>query len=308
MGGYPHLALCTSSLPPTSIQLGRSSPSAPLHPLPHTCSCWTRPTRPLTASWLAIWCPSTATVWAAWATRCVQRAHACGCGRALCMGRAAFALNSKAPQGNGPISVFHAFPSTISSLPPQADIIPMDTLRDYIAFARATCFPQLQPEAANVSCVGGGWWWWAGCWRGVALPAGSACKCHMRMCRHNQPFGIKPLLAASRPVSAPCPLTPISPPSLPCPLSTGAVPGICGDAQHGHEPQDCVRHTPPAGVAHPPVRWVGAGGRWGLECVCARCCLCCGALATLHALEATERLVVHCRGGPPHHPHPPPLP
>lgn len=31
----------------------------------------------------------------------------------------------------------------------EADIIPMDTLRDYIAFARATCFPQLHPEAAN---------------------------------------------------------------------------------------------------------------------------------------------------------------
>lgn len=67
--------------------------------------------------------------------------------------------------------MFHAFPSTIPSLPPQADIIPMDTLRDYIAFARATCFPQLQPEAANVSCVGRGGWLWAGRWRGVALPA-----------------------------------------------------------------------------------------------------------------------------------------
>ena len=41
-------------------------------------------------------------------------------------------------------------PPTPSSTP-QADIIPMDTLRDYIAFSRATCFPQLQPEAANVS-------------------------------------------------------------------------------------------------------------------------------------------------------------
>lgn len=33
----------------------------------------------------------------------------------------------------------------------QADIIPMDTVRDYIAFARATCHPVLTPEAANVS-------------------------------------------------------------------------------------------------------------------------------------------------------------
>lgn len=31
----------------------------------------------------------------------------------------------------------------------EADMIPMDTLRDYIAYARATCFPTLQPEAAN---------------------------------------------------------------------------------------------------------------------------------------------------------------
>ncbi|KAL4445821.1 hypothetical protein ABPG77_009020 [Micractinium sp. CCAP 211/92] len=31
----------------------------------------------------------------------------------------------------------------------EADIIPMDTLRDFIAFARATCHPVLSPEAAN---------------------------------------------------------------------------------------------------------------------------------------------------------------
>ena len=36
---------------------------------------------------------------------------------------------------------------------PQTAIIPMDTLCDYIAYARATCFPSLQPEAANVRAV-----------------------------------------------------------------------------------------------------------------------------------------------------------
>ena len=44
----------------------------------------------------------------------------------------------------------------------EGDVIPASTLRDYIAFARATCFPALQPEAANVSCcvcvVGGRQW------------------------------------------------------------------------------------------------------------------------------------------------------
>lgn len=37
---------------------------------------------------------------------------------------------------------------------PQADVIPADTLRDFIAYARATCFPALTPEAANVSGSG----------------------------------------------------------------------------------------------------------------------------------------------------------
>ncbi|PSC67965.1 DNA replication licensing factor MCM4 [Micractinium conductrix] len=31
----------------------------------------------------------------------------------------------------------------------EADVIPADTLRDFIAYARATCFPALTPEAAN---------------------------------------------------------------------------------------------------------------------------------------------------------------
>lgn len=31
----------------------------------------------------------------------------------------------------------------------EADVIPSATLRDYIAYARATCQPQLAPEAAN---------------------------------------------------------------------------------------------------------------------------------------------------------------
>lgn len=30
----------------------------------------------------------------------------------------------------------------------EADIIPMETLRDFIAYSRATCFPTLQPESA----------------------------------------------------------------------------------------------------------------------------------------------------------------
>lgn len=81
----------------------------------------------------------------------------------------------------------------------QADMIPMDTLRDYIAYARATCFPTLQPEAANVTVCSA---WLAGIL--LALSASV-----LRIMRHSERL-------------------------YPAPLA-GAVPGIRGDAQPGHE-------------------------------------------------------------------------
>lgn len=40
----------------------------------------------------------------------------------------------------------------VGKLGNEADLIPMATVRDYIAYARATCHPQLLPEAANALC------------------------------------------------------------------------------------------------------------------------------------------------------------
>ena len=142
--------------------------------------------------------------------------------------------------------------------PPQADVIPMETLRDYIAYARATCAPQLQPEAANVR-VPLGWLLQGGSEGGESGPlalisaaqatAATAARAPCPSCRAL-------VLAAERRALPRCPMLLLPP--------AGAVPGVRGDAGHGHEPQDCVRHAPPAGVAHPAVRW-GGEGRQGEE-------------------------------------------
>ena len=97
----------------------------------------------------------------------------------------------------------------------------MATVRDYIAYARATCFPALLPEAANVS----GWLQSTGCAASSSAHCGVCAVLRMHACTH---ACAPPVTGRLRPPDANNRLPA-------CPAAAGAVPELCGDAQRGHE-------------------------------------------------------------------------